>query len=229
VVSLRRHGATALFASSVVLLAAGVAAWFAHWRTAADALWAAATVVGLGYAIALVTGALRRRELSVDVIAVLALAGALAVGEPFAGAVIAVMLGTGQLLEARADSRARRDLSLLVPGQVLRKDYSHAGQEPTVRDIEGTVGALLIHTPASMAGTEIEATRVDTPPRHVAVIARHTGERVTHTAVFRALPEGRYQLHCKPDGPVRLSAIVIGGRITETRWPDAGVAKQRPK
>lgn len=59
-------------------------------------------------------GALRRRELSVDVIAVLALAGALAVGEPFAGAVIAVMLGTGQLLEARAGARARRDLSLLV-------------------------------------------------------------------------------------------------------------------
>jgi hypothetical protein len=112
---------------------------------------------------------------------------------------------------------------------VLREDYSHAGQEPTVRDIEGTVGALLIYTPASMAGTEIEAIRVDTPPRHVAVIARHTGERVTHTAVFRALPEGRYQLHCKPDGPVRLSAIVIGGRITETRWPDAGGREATPE
>ena len=80
----------------------------------ADALWAAATVVGLVYAIALMIAALRRRDISVDVIAVLALTGALAVGEPFAGAVIAVMLGTGQFLEARADARARRDLSLLV-------------------------------------------------------------------------------------------------------------------
>jgi heavy metal translocating P-type ATPase len=113
-VSLRQQGATALFASSVILLAAGAVAWFAPWHTVADALWAGATVVGMAYAIVLMVGALRRRELSVDVIAVLALAGALAVGEPFAGAVIAAMLGTGQLLEARADARARRDLSLLV-------------------------------------------------------------------------------------------------------------------
>ena len=46
--------------------------------------------------------AVRRRQPSVDVIALLALAGALAVGEPFAGAMITVMLATGQVLEARA-------------------------------------------------------------------------------------------------------------------------------
>jgi heavy metal translocating P-type ATPase len=114
VVSLRRHGASAFLAASAVLLAAGAAAWLWHWRTVADALWVGATVAGLAYAIALVAGELRRREMSVDVIAVLALGGALAVGEPFAGAVIAVMLGTGQVLEARADARARRDLRLLV-------------------------------------------------------------------------------------------------------------------
>jgi heavy metal translocating P-type ATPase len=114
VVWLRQHSAAAMFVSSVVLMAAGVGAWFGQWRTVADVLWVAATLFGLGYAIALVVGALRRRELSVDVIAVLALGGALAVGEPFAGAMISVMLGTGQLLEARADARARRDLSRLV-------------------------------------------------------------------------------------------------------------------
>jgi hypothetical protein len=43
---------------------------------------------------------------SVDVIVVLALGGALAVRETFAGAMIAVMLGTGRLLEARANTRA---------------------------------------------------------------------------------------------------------------------------
>ena len=58
--------------------------------------------------------AIRRRQPSVDVIAVLALAGALAVDEPFAGAMITVMLASGQLLEARAARRARRELSLLV-------------------------------------------------------------------------------------------------------------------
>ena len=50
--------------------------------------------------------AVRRRELSVDVIALLALGGALVVGEWFAGAMITVMLATGVLLEARAGKRA---------------------------------------------------------------------------------------------------------------------------
>ena len=44
----------------------------------------------------------------------LALAGALWVDEPFAGAMIAVMLASGQLLEARAAARASRELRLLV-------------------------------------------------------------------------------------------------------------------
>ncbi len=103
-----------LFVSTVASLGVGAGVWLGHWEAAADVLWSAATLIGLGYSIALVVAATRRRELTVDVIAVLALAGALAVREPFAGAMIAVMLGTGRLLEERADARARRDLSLLV-------------------------------------------------------------------------------------------------------------------
>ncbi|HEY7815154.1 MAG TPA: heavy metal translocating P-type ATPase, partial [Nakamurella sp.] len=57
---------------------------------------------------------IRRGQSSVDIIAVLALAGALVVNEPFAGAMITVMLASGRLLEARAAARARRELSLLV-------------------------------------------------------------------------------------------------------------------
>jgi hypothetical protein len=45
--------------------------------------------------------------------------------------------------------------------------------------------------------------------------------------VFPALPAGHYQVHCKPDGPVRLHATVIGGRVTETCWPDAGAEAAR--
>ena len=68
----------------------------------------------LSFAVSWVAGAIRRHQPSVDVVAVLALAGALAVGEPFAGAVITVMLASGRLLEARASARARRELSLLA-------------------------------------------------------------------------------------------------------------------
>jgi len=71
-------------------------------------LWAAATLLGLSFSAVSMVDAVRRRQPTVDVIAVLALVGALAVGEAFAGAMIAVMLASGQLLETRAEQRAPR-------------------------------------------------------------------------------------------------------------------------
>ena len=103
-----------LFVSSTMLLAAGGAAWLLAAETPSDILWVADTLLGLAFSLFWTIGAIRRRQPSVDVIAVLALAGALAVDEPFAGAMITVMLASGQLLEARAAARARRELSLLV-------------------------------------------------------------------------------------------------------------------
>ncbi len=103
-----------LFVSSVALLAVGGAAWLLGLETLAAVLWFGDTVLGLVVSLWWMSAAIRRRQPSVDVIAVLALAGALAVDEPFAGAVITVMLASGQLLEARAAGRARRELSLLV-------------------------------------------------------------------------------------------------------------------
>ena len=105
---------TLLFASSAVLLFVGGAAWVVSAPTSASVLWIAGTALGLGVSVFWTVGAIRRRTPSVDIIAVLALAGALAVNEPFAGAMITVMLASGQLLEARAAARARRELSLLV-------------------------------------------------------------------------------------------------------------------
>ncbi len=104
----------ALFVASTVLLLAGGAAWLLSASTAANALWIAGTVLGLVFSVGWTVTAIRQGQLSVDVIAVLALAGALVVDEPFAGAMITVMLASGQLLEARAAARARRELSLLV-------------------------------------------------------------------------------------------------------------------
>ncbi len=94
-----------LFAVTTGLVAAGFV-----WRV----LWVAGTLVGLVAAAGWFGASLRRRAPSVDVIAVLALIGALAVDEPLAGAVIAWMLASGRLLEARAQARAHRELSLLV-------------------------------------------------------------------------------------------------------------------
>ena len=103
-----------LFVSSSVLLLGGGAAWLAGASWLADPLWVAGTLLGLVFSVAWTAAAIRRRQPSVDIIALLALAGALWVNEAFAGAMITVMLASGQLLEARAAARARRELSLLV-------------------------------------------------------------------------------------------------------------------
>ncbi|MGZ8723603.1 MAG: hypothetical protein ACXWYG_06130, partial [Aeromicrobium sp.] len=111
---LRKDKEALLFAASTLLLVLGGVAWLLSDATLASVLWIVGTVLGLVFSAVTTVRAVMRREPTVDVIAVLALAGALAVNEPFAGAMITVMLASGQLLEARAAARARRELSLLV-------------------------------------------------------------------------------------------------------------------
>jgi heavy metal translocating P-type ATPase len=72
-----------------------------------------AFVVGAWLAAAIARD-LVRREAGVDVIAVLAIAGAILLGEALAAAVIGVMLATGNWLERFAAGRAHRELSALV-------------------------------------------------------------------------------------------------------------------
>lgn len=122
---LRAHREVALFAVAAIGLVVGVGARVAGALEVADWVWLVVTVLGLVQSTASTLAAVRRRQASVDVIALLALAGALVVGEPFAGAVITVMLASGILLEARAAARARRELSLLVqraPRSARRRD-----------------------------------------------------------------------------------------------------------
>ena len=57
---------------------------------------------------------LARRQPGVDVIALLAMIAAIALGEFLAGAIIALMLTTGRALEGHADARARRELTALL-------------------------------------------------------------------------------------------------------------------
>jgi cation transport ATPase len=57
---------------------------------------------------------LLRRDVGVDAIALVSMAGALALGEYLAGAVVALMLAGGNALEESANGPARRELTALV-------------------------------------------------------------------------------------------------------------------
>ncbi len=110
----RSHKEELLLAASAALLAVGGVGWLVGRGWVADTAWIAGTGLGLIVSVASTVRAFRKRQPTVDIIAVLALLGALVVHEPFAGAVITVMLASGRLLEARADARAKRELSLLL-------------------------------------------------------------------------------------------------------------------
>ena len=109
----RRLGMVVFLAVTACGLLAGAVLHLAGAGAAGDLLWAAVTCVALVPAAGWVVSALRGGRLGVDAIAVLALAGALAVREYLAGALIGVMLATGRALEDYASRRARRDLTAL--------------------------------------------------------------------------------------------------------------------
>jgi heavy metal translocating P-type ATPase len=136
-----------LFAAATVLLVAGGGLWLAGVGRASELTWLAGTVLGVVAALATTIAALRLRRPTVDVIALLALGGAVAVGEYFAGAVVTVMLATGQLLEARAEARAERELRLLLSRspRTARRYVDDAVVEVPVDDV--AVGdRLLVRT-----------------------------------------------------------------------------------
>ena len=110
-----------LLGASLALLLAGIGAWLSGAQDAARLIWSAATLLGIGPAAWWVWTSIRQRRLGVDVIALLALVGTLAVGEQLAGAIITVMLATGRALEASAIGRARRELD-----DLRRRAPSHA-------------------------------------------------------------------------------------------------------
>src|SRR6266508_4908944 len=103
-----------LLAVATAGLVAGLAARFAGAAGVADAVLGLVVAAGLVPLAVSVARRLARREPGVDVVAVLALGGSLALGEYLAGAVVAVMPATGRVREAYAGDRARRELGALL-------------------------------------------------------------------------------------------------------------------
>jgi len=111
---------------------------------AARVAWAAMVAVMLLPLTWSVARTLRAGEFGVDLIALIAMAGALALGEYLAGAVIALMLAGGNALERFASARARRALTALVDRvpRLARRRTKDGWEEIPVDDL--AVGELLL-------------------------------------------------------------------------------------
>jgi len=104
----------ALVSIAVAGLAAGIAAHVAGRSDLADFSWTLGTApVVAGLAVSIVRDFLAGR-FGVDAIALVSMSGALALGQPLAGAVVALMYSGGNVLEDIAIARAEHDLRSLV-------------------------------------------------------------------------------------------------------------------
>jgi magnesium-transporting ATPase (P-type) len=139
-----RQSASLLLIVTATGLAAGGVASLAGAAAAADAAWLAAAACGLGYALWAAADAIRRGRLGVDVIALLALAGAIAVRELLAAAVISLMLTSGRTLEAWAARRATHDLSALLDRAPRTARRCRADQVQTVPLEDVVAGDMLL-------------------------------------------------------------------------------------
>jgi cation transport ATPase len=143
---LARRVALLLFLLTAAGLAAGGAAKLAGAGQASDAIWLGVAACGLAYACWVAVAAVARGRLSVDVIAQLGRAGALAVDDTLitAAAVISVMLASGRALEDWAANRARHDLSALLARAPRTARRYRDGSLQTVPLDEVVAGDLLL-------------------------------------------------------------------------------------
>jgi len=100
----------ALIAIALIGLAAGAIFWAVGEPLLAQWAWAAGSIpVAVGLLVSIVRDLIAGRA-GVDVIALLSMAGALALEENLAAIVVAVMVAGGAMLEDFAVSRAERDI-----------------------------------------------------------------------------------------------------------------------
>jgi heavy metal translocating P-type ATPase len=104
----------AIFFACLGGLLLGGGFWFTGHHGLADWTWAAAAMPAALSLLQQIGAALWRREPGVDLLALVAISGALALQQMLTAAVIAVMLASGRLLESYAERRAGREMSALL-------------------------------------------------------------------------------------------------------------------
>lgn len=144
-------GQIAVLGTALLGLAIGGLLHIADASSAGRVAWVATTFIVLIPTIVTVLRGLLRRETGVDIIAVMAMVGALLLGEYLAGAIIAVMLTGGTSLERFAVARARRELSALLK-RAPRIAHRRSGTDVVDVDVDQVVlGDLLVVKPGEVA------------------------------------------------------------------------------
>jgi heavy metal translocating P-type ATPase len=180
---LARHVAVGVLVACLAGLAAGGALSLAGAGRAGTAAWIATGACGAAYSVWEMAASLRRGRIGVDVIALLALAGAIAVREFLAAAVISVMVASGRALEGWAAGRAHRDLrALLERAPSTARRYRGTAIDTVPLDevvpgdrllvapgdlvpVDGTVtGAVAILDESALTGEPLPAERADGEP-----------------------------------------------------------------
>jgi hypothetical protein len=97
-----------------------------------------------------------------------------------------------------------------------------SGQGTVVLNIGAGIGALVIYTPGSLHGHEIEVSPVEDPAlrTHAAVRARYVRGGVVWSVVIDSLAQGRYVVWRDPVTPLT-EVDVAGGAVAEVSWPGA--------
>ncbi len=107
-------GKRLLLALIAVAMLAGTITWLAGRPDLSAASWAAGTAVILASLLTEIAISLGRKEFGLDLIAALAMGGALILGEYLTGTIVALMYTGGEALEDFAQRRARRELTALL-------------------------------------------------------------------------------------------------------------------
>ena len=100
------------------------------------------------------------------------------------------------------------------------EQYGPTEAGAVVLEIGAGTGALILHTPADLAGREIEISPAGEPARrrHASVRQRRTGSGTGHAAIYDRLPPGSYTIwrdHATP----AVTITITGGQVTICHWP----------